>query len=103
MLANPKRGEVALRLDGVEYRLRLTLGALAALETRLGCDTLAALIDRLASEAVTGSDIMVVLEAGLYGGGYHGLNLADCVVEGGAKAAARAAQELIWLGLGDGL
>jgi len=44
---NPRRGEVAITLDGRARRMRLTLGALAALEARLGAGGLVALAERL--------------------------------------------------------
>jgi hypothetical protein len=46
-LVNKARGEAALTLDGVTYRLCLTLGALAEIEAALGVETLGALDTRL--------------------------------------------------------
>jgi hypothetical protein len=45
-MANPYAGEVALVIDGERHVLKLTLGALAELETVLGVDTLMALAER---------------------------------------------------------
>ena len=67
MGANGARGEVVARLAGAERRLCLTLGALAEMETALGCDGLAALAERM--RALSARDLMVVLAALLRGGG----------------------------------
>ena len=48
-MANPHRGEVVLSLNGEVHVLRLTLGALAELETILDEDGLVALVARLVS------------------------------------------------------
>jgi len=53
MLVNARRGEVAARLDGKDYRLCLTLGGLAELETALGAGDLV----MLAIGAVIGAGI----------------------------------------------
>ena len=45
MRANGVRGEVIATLAGADRRLCLTLGALAEIETALGCDGLTALAD----------------------------------------------------------
>ena len=67
MKANGARGEVLATLAGAERRLCLTLGALAEMETALGCDGLAALAERM--RALSARDLMVVLAALLRGGG----------------------------------
>ena len=67
MRANGARGEVVATLAGAERRLCLTLGALAEMETALGCDGLAALAERM--RALSARDLMVVLAALLRGGG----------------------------------
>ena len=45
-MANPYAGEVALVIDGQRHVLKLTLGALAELESALGADSLVALVER---------------------------------------------------------
>ena len=67
MRANGARGEVVATLAGAERRLCLTLGALAEMETALGCDGLAALAGRM--RALSARDLTVVLAALLRGGG----------------------------------
>ncbi|RMD49137.1 MAG: gene transfer agent family protein [Alphaproteobacteria bacterium] len=96
-MVNRWRGEVALVIDGVERRMRLTLGALAELEEALGAEGLADLIGRFERGQVRSRDILAVLAAGLAGAG-EGLGareLAAAEIEGGALAAARAAAALI--------
>ena len=65
--ANGPRGEVVARLAGAERRLCLTLGALAEMETALGCEGLAALAEKM--RGLSGRDLTVVLAALLRGGG----------------------------------
>ena len=55
------------RLAGAERRLCLTLGALAEMETALGCEGLAALAERM--RGLSARDLTVVLAALLRGGG----------------------------------
>ncbi len=60
-MPNAARGEVVARLGGRETRLCLTLGAMAAMETGLGCSGVAALVERLRQASAT--DLAVVLRA----------------------------------------
>ena len=46
MMVNPQRGEVAIRVDGREHVMRLTLGALAELEDRLKVTSLLGLAEK---------------------------------------------------------
>lgn len=94
---NPHRGEVAVVLDGRRHVARLTLGALAALEAELGCDSLIAVIERFESGRFSSRDVIAVLVAGLRGGGWAGEapDLMTAEVEGGPVGAARVAAELI--------
>lgn len=77
MDANGARGEVVVSLAGAERRLCLTLGALAEMETALGCDGLAGLAERM--RALSARDLIPVLAALLRGGGEKALadTLAD--------------------------
>lgn len=52
---NRRRGEVAARFDGVEYRLCLTLGALAELEDAFAADDLGQLVERFSGGAAVGA------------------------------------------------
>lgn len=97
MRANPFAGEVVLQLDGQEHRCKLTLGALAELETTLEAGTLIALISRFESEAFSASDIFQVIYAGLRGGGWRGRaeDLITADIGGGPVEAARVAAQLL--------
>ncbi|MCS6622774.1 gene transfer agent family protein [Roseibacterium beibuensis] len=77
MRANGARGEVVASLAGAERRLCLTLGALAEMETALGCDGMTALAERM--RAMSARDLVVVLAALLRGGGEA--DLADRIAE----------------------
>ena len=52
MMANPQRGEVAIRIDGREHVMRLTLGALAELEDRLKVTSLLGLAEKFETGGV---------------------------------------------------
>lgn len=92
MEANGARGEVVATLAGGERRLCLTLGALAEMETALGCDGLTGLAERM--RALSARDLAVVLAALLRGGGEqelaNGLGEAAVDPREAAEAVARA-------------
>ena len=94
---NPARGEVAITLDGVPHAMRLTLGALAALEERLACGSLVALAEKFESGAVTARDLIALLSAGIGGAGTPVSEeaLAEMEIDGGATAALRAGLALL--------
>ena len=94
---NPQRGEVALVIDGTPRRLRLTLGALAALEARLEVGSLTALAEKFDSGKIGATELMALLAAGLSGAGEPVSEeaLAKAEIEGGAVAAMRAGMELL--------
>lgn len=73
-MPNRIRGEAALCAGGRDYRLLLTLGALAEIEDGLGLENLSAVATRLKS--VRAADLAVVAAALLRGGG-HALSPAD--------------------------
>ena len=64
---NPQRGETQIEIDGLPRTLCLTLGALAEIETSLGCESLKDLTLRL--KAVSAKDLIKLLSALLRGGG----------------------------------
>ena len=92
------RGDVDLRIEGEAFRLRLTLGALAEIESGLGLASLLELTERL--RAPTVADLAVILAALLRGGGHDMANEAllarqvDLPSAGMAIAAAFAAAGL---------
>lgn len=94
---NPFAGEVALTVDGVTRRCRLTLGALAEAEAGLGGESLVALIERFERGGFSARDVMVLVVAGLRGGGWD-VAAADLVaadIAGGPVAAAQAAAQML--------
>lgn len=96
-MANPYRGEVLLMVDGELRVMRLTLGALAELESRLGCESLLEMISRFETGGFRVTDLVSLLTAGLNGGGWR-VSEADLLrsqIEGGPLAAAQAAARLL--------
>ncbi len=61
MIANGPRGEVTLIIDGAPRTLCLTLGALAALETAFGAESVEELAVRLSK--LSAADLIVVVAA----------------------------------------
>jgi Phage tail tube protein, GTA-gp10 len=96
---NPWRGEVALSVDGQARVMRLTLGALAELETRLQSSSLMELIGRFETGAFRVADLIALLAAGLNGGGWRvsETELVQASIDGGPVAAAQAAARLLKL------
>lgn len=96
-MENPWRGDVALTVDGERYVMRLTLGALAALEAELETESLVALVERFEGGGFSARDVLALLRAGLTGGGAADVaaRLAAAEIEGGPVNAARAAAELL--------
>ncbi|MCE8006596.1 gene transfer agent family protein [Aestuariivita sp.] len=96
-MTNPWRGEVALTINGEPHVLKLTLGALAALEARVEAGSLVALVERFEGGAFSSADVLALVHAGLLGGGavisIQELGQAD--IAGGPMAAARAGAELL--------
>ena len=58
MTANRRRGEISAELDGKEYRLCLTLGALAELEAAYAADDLGALVERFSRGRLSALDMI---------------------------------------------
>lgn len=96
-MANPWAGEVSILLDGVPHNLKLTLGALAELETELPDETVVELIERFEDGAFSTSDVLALLVAGLRGGGWSGTSADLLTVEigGGLLVATKAAAQLL--------
>jgi hypothetical protein len=98
-MANPFRGEVTLSVDGERRVMRLTLGALAALEARLEAESLLEMIARFETGGFRVSDLVALITAGLNGGGWRisEEGLLQSRIDGGPLAAAQAAAELLKL------
>jgi len=97
VMANPHRGEVVLTIDGRARRMRLSLGALAGLEARLGAGGLVALAERFEQGRVGAGDLIALLAAGLAGAGddLSEAEIAAAEIEGGAVAALEAGLALL--------
>lgn len=96
-MANPYAGEVAVLLDGQRHVAKLTLGALAELETALETGSLFDLVERFEGGRFSSRDVLALVVAGLRGGGWQGsaADLRTVEIGGGPMAAARAAAELL--------
>lgn len=92
-MANPWAGEVALVIDGRRHVLKLTLGALAELES----GSLVDLVARFEGGALSSRDVLRLIVAGLRGGGWRGDagDLLSAEIAGGPLGAAKAAAELL--------
>ena len=66
---NPYRGEVSARIDGQPETLRLSLGALAELESALDTPDLLALAERFETGRPAARDVLAVIRAGFRGMG----------------------------------
>jgi len=64
---NHKREDVVVKINNEDYRLRLTLGGMAALEQELGCKTITDLQQRLSEPSMT--DIQTMAGILIRGGG----------------------------------
>lgn len=96
-MANPYAGEVSLTLDGRAHVAKLTLGALAELETALETETLVALVERFETHRFSTRDVLALIVAGLRGGGWKGstADLMQVEIGGGPMEAARVAAMLL--------
>lgn len=96
-MANPWAGEVELTLDGERRRLKLTLGALAELESTLATGTLIDLVERFEAGKYSTRDVLALIVAGLRGGGWQGQgkDLLQADISGGPIEAARIAAQLL--------
>jgi len=84
-------------VDGERLVAKLTLGALAELEARLEADSLADMVARFEGDALRARDVLMLICAGLRGGGWRGdlPDLLSAEIEGGPLEAARAAAQLL--------
>jgi len=96
-MANPWAGEAELVIDGRARPLKLTLGALAELESGLGSDSLVALVERFEGNAYSARDVLALVVAGLRGGGWQvsAGELMTAEIEGGPVRAATMAATLL--------
>lgn len=96
-MANPWAGEVALTIDGERRVAKLTLGALAELESVLAAGSLVDLVARFEEGRFSTHDIVALLVAGLRGGGWQGeaRDLMTAEIHGGPMEATRVAGALL--------
>ncbi|MCB2099059.1 MAG: gene transfer agent family protein [Parvularculaceae bacterium] len=91
-----RKGDAELRINGETMTLRLTLGALAALEETLGGGDFTALQKKL--EAPRVSDLLLILQALIQGGGrlvsIDALKASDIDLGEAARAIAEAFRAL---------
>jgi hypothetical protein len=96
-MVNPYAGEVAVTVNGCALVAKLTLGALAEMEETLQSSSLIELVERFEARKFTTRDVLVLLLAGLRGGGWAGSadDLARADIGGGPIEAARTAALLL--------
>ena len=96
-MVNPFAGEVSVVIDGRPHVAKLTLGALAELETALEGGGLIDLSERFEAGRFTARDVLALIVAGLRGGGWQGTaaDLARAEIAGGMVGAARLAAALL--------
>lgn len=102
-MANAKRGEIQVTLDGKPFTLCLTLGALAELESGFGANDLVALGERFEAQRLSARDILRIIGCGLRGGG-HALSdeeVAQFKVSGGLAGYVQIAADLLAATFGD--
>jgi tail tube GTA-gp10-like protein len=105
MPANPHRGEIEARLDGAPFRLCLTLGALAELESAFGDTDMLALAERFQAGRLSARDAQRIIGAGLRGAGH---DIADDTVarmqaDGGAAGYVDIVARLLAATFGGGV
>lgn len=103
MMVNRRRGEIGAVLDGRDYRLCLTLGALAELETAFSTQDINSLVDRFSSGRLAASDMVAIIGAGLRGAGNDLSDAQVCMMqcEDGVVGFARIVAELLAVTFGD--
>ncbi len=94
---NGTRGETTLTVGGRARRVCLTLGALAEIESALGCRTMAEL--ELRMRALCAADLVIVIAALLRGGGEKETAAKISAADVSPGEAARAVAEAFRLGL----
>lgn len=96
-MVNLHRGEIEAVLDGRTYRLCLTLGALAELESAFGDEDMLGLATRFEKGRISARDCVRILGAGLRGAGHEIANedVARMTGEGGAAGYVEAVARLL--------
>jgi len=96
-MVNLHRGEIEAVLDGVGYRLCLTLGALAELEAAFSATDMLDLASRFEKGRLSSRDAIRIIAAGLRGGGTDIAEdaVARMQVEGGAAGYVTIVSRLL--------
>ena len=96
-MANRRRGEVDVVLDGQTYQMCLPLGALAELEAAFEEDDMLGLVGRFGNGQLKSEDAIRVIGAGLRGAGHQLSNedVAGMRCETGAAGFVTAVVELL--------
>ena len=96
-MANRHRGEISATLDSAQYRLVLTLGALAELEAAFGADDMVALAARFDNGRLKACDCVRIIGAGLRGAGYaiRDEEVANMQTEAGAAGFVTIVADLL--------
>ena len=96
-MVNQLRGEISAEMDGKNWTLCLTLGALAHLENSLEVENLSELSARFSNGKLSASDILKIIQAGLMGGGYtlSEEEVAQMRVQGGLTTYVEIAARLL--------
>lgn len=96
-MTNRLRGEISASLDGRQWDLVLTLGALAELEAAFACSDLTALVDRFSTGHLAASDLIRIIGAGLRGAGHdvEDAQVAAMTTVGGAAGFAAICSDLL--------
>jgi hypothetical protein len=96
-MANRYRGEVSAVLDGRQWTLCLTLGALAELERAFQVDDMTALVERFSAGTLSARDATRIIGAGLRGAGnsVDDDQVARMTANGGAAGFAAIVTELL--------
>lgn len=94
---NRHRGEVELTVNGQARVMRLTLGALAALEDSLGARSMVEMVEAYEIGQFKARDLLLLLWAGLNGGGWEVSfeEVGEAEIEGGPLIAAKAGGKLL--------
>ena len=103
-MVNRHRGEIAAKFDGKPYRLCLTLGALAELESAFGDGDMVGVATRFESGRISARDAQKIIGAGLRGAGYDVSDddVAAMQVEGGAAGYVEVVARLLSATFGGG-
>ncbi|MFO0992409.1 MAG: gene transfer agent family protein [Hyphomicrobiales bacterium] len=96
-MANLHRGEIEAELDGRQFTLCLTLGALAELEAAYDGADLLQFAERFAKGRIAASDAIRIIGAGLRGAGnkVSDVEVAHMRCDGGAAGLLRIVARLL--------